>query len=190
MIRIAIVEDEDSYVQVLTGYLKQYETEHSLSFQISVFHDGLDIVSEYKADYDIILLDIQMKHLDGMTTAEKIRELDEDVSFIFITSTIQFAVQGYLVDALGYVVKPVAYLAIFSDSRKSCQKGERRSNRKDYMTIEVEGGQMRLDIGQIYYIESQRHQHSVPYRKRGFSHCRTYEKDRSASKRQRIFQMP
>jgi hypothetical protein len=36
MIRIAIVEDEDSYVQVLTGYLKQYETEHSLSFQISV----------------------------------------------------------------------------------------------------------------------------------------------------------
>ena len=74
MIRIAIVEDEDSYVQVLTGYLKQYETEHSLSFQISVFHDGLDIVSEYKADYDIILLDIQMKHLDGMKTAEKIRD--------------------------------------------------------------------------------------------------------------------
>lgn len=71
MIRIAIVEDEDSYVQVLTGYLKQYETEHSLSFQISVFHDGLDIVSEYKADYDVILLDIQMKHLDGMKTAEK-----------------------------------------------------------------------------------------------------------------------
>ena len=90
MIRIAIVEDEDSYVQVLTGYLKQYETEHSLSFQISVFHDGLDIVSEYKADYDVILLDIQMKHLDGMKTAEKIRELDEDVSFIFITSTIQW----------------------------------------------------------------------------------------------------
>ena len=117
MIRIAIVEDEDSYVQVLTGYLKQYETEHSLSFQISVFHDGLDIVSEYKADYDIILLDIQMKHLDGMKTAEKIRELDEDVSFIFITSTIQFAVQGYLVDALGYVVNrsPILHFLRFSE---------------------------------------------------------------------------
>ena len=157
MIRIAIVEDEDSYVQVLTGYLKQYETEHSLSFQISVFHDGLDIVSEYKADYDIILLDIQMKHLDGMKTAEKIRELDEDVSFIFITSTIQFAVQGYLVDALGYVVKPVAYLAFSQYSRKSCQKGEAKTDKKINMTIEVEGGQMRLDISQIYYIESQRH---------------------------------
>ena len=156
MIRIAIVEDEDSYVQVLTGYLKQYETEHSLSFQISVFHDGLDIVSEYKADYDIILLDIQMKHLDGMKTAEKIRELDEDVSFIFITSTIQFAVQGYLVDALGYVVKPVAYLA-FSQILGKAVKKVKQKQQKDYMTIEVEGGQMRLDISQIYYIESQRH---------------------------------
>ena len=157
MIRIAIVEDEDSYVQVLTGYLKQYETEHSLSFQISVFHDGLDIVSEYKADYDVILLDIQMKHLDGMKTAEKIRELDEDVSFIFITSTIQFAVQGYLVDALGYVVKPVAYLAFSQILGKAVKKGEAKNSKKDYMTIEVEGGQMRLDISQIYYIESQRH---------------------------------
>ena len=44
--------------------------QHSLSFQISVFHDGLDIVTDYKADYDIILMDIQMKHLDGMTTVK------------------------------------------------------------------------------------------------------------------------
>ena len=156
MIRIAIVEDEDSYVQVLTGYLKQYETEHSLSFQISVFHDGLDIVSDYKADYDIILIDIQMKHLDGMTTAEKIRKLDEDVSFIFITSTVSFAVQGYLVDALGYVVKPVSYLA-FSQILGKAIKKVTQKQQKNYLTIEVEGGQMRLDIGQIYYIESQRH---------------------------------
>ena len=188
MIRIAIVEDEDSYVQVLTGYLKQYETEHSLSFQISVFHDGLDIVSEYKADYDIILLDIQMKHLDGMKTAEKIRELDEDVSFIFITSTIQFAVQGYLVDALGYVVKPVAYLA-FSQILGKAVKKVKQKQQKDYMTIEVEGGQMRLDQSDLLH-RKPAPQHSVPYRKRGFSHCRSNEKGGSAFKRQRIFQMP
>lgn len=96
MIRIAIVEDDDSYIRALTGYLEQYGEQHSLSFHTSIFHDGLDIVTDYKADYDIILMDIQMKHLDGMTTAEKIRKLDEDVSFIFITSTVSFAVQGYL----------------------------------------------------------------------------------------------
>ena len=102
MIRIAIVEDDDSYIRALTGYLEQYGEQLSLSFHTTIFHDGLDIVTDYKADYDIILMDIQMKHLDGMTTAEKIRKLDDDVSFIFITSTVSFAVQGYLVDALGY----------------------------------------------------------------------------------------
>lgn len=84
MIRIAIVEDDDSYIRALTGYLEQYGEQHSLSFHTTIFHDGLDIVTDYKADYDIILMDIQMKHLDGMTTAEKIRKLDEDVSFILL----------------------------------------------------------------------------------------------------------
>ena len=122
MIRIAIVEDDDSYIRALTGYLEQYGEQHSLSFHTTIFHDGLDIVTDYKADYDIILMDIQMKHLDGMTTAEKIRKLDEDVSFIFITSTVSFAVQGYLVDALGYVVKPVSYLAFSQILGKAIKK--------------------------------------------------------------------
>ena len=73
--------------------------------------DGIDLVEEYKGQYDIILLDIQMKHLDGMTAAEKIRMVDPDVVIIFITSTVQYAVQGYAVDALGYVLKPVLYPA-------------------------------------------------------------------------------
>ena len=84
MIRIAIVEDDDSYIRALTGYLEQYGEQHSLSFHTTIFHDGLDIVTDYKADYDIILMDIQMKHLDGMTTAEKIRKLDEDVSLFLL----------------------------------------------------------------------------------------------------------
>ncbi|MFR8492404.1 MAG: hypothetical protein ACLVC1_01880 [Mediterraneibacter gnavus] len=73
-----------------------------------------------------------MKHLDGMTTAEKIRELDEDVSFIFITSTIQFAVQGYLVDALGYVVKPVAYLAFSQILGKAVKKVKQKQQKRLY----------------------------------------------------------
>lgn len=156
MIRIAIVEDELSYVETLKGYLKRFGEEQNLSFQISVFSDGLDIVSDYRAEYDVILLDIQMKHLDGMQTAEKIRKLDEDVAFIFITSTVQFAVQGYLVDALGYVIKPVPYLA-FSQLMKKAVRNVSQKQEKTYLTIEVEGGHLRLDTAQILYVESQRH---------------------------------
>lgn len=156
MIRIAIIEDEKEYADLLIDYLKRYETEHAVRFQITTFSDGLDLVSEYKAEYDILLLDIQMKHMDGMTAAEKIRALDEDVSIIFITSTVQFAVQGYLVDALGYVLKPVPYLAFSQLIGKAIKKVQQQQD-KFFLTIDIEAGQLRLEADQIYYIESQKH---------------------------------
>lgn len=155
-LRIAIVEDEKEYVQSLQDFLERYTTEHPMELTTTVFSDGLDIVTDYTACYDIILLDIQMKHMDGMKAAEKIRELDEEVIFIFITSMVRFAVQGYMVDALGYVVKPVPYLA-FSELLEKAVKQVGARQAKDYMTIEVESGYLKLDISQIYYIESQRH---------------------------------
>ena len=156
MIRIAIVEDEKEYVDLLRKYLERYEKENDVRFQISTFTDGLDIASEYKAEYDIILLDIQMKHMNGMDAAGKIRSLDEDVSIIFITSTVQFAVQGYLVDALGYVLKPVPYLAFAQVLRKAVKKAL-AGQEQFALTVDTQSGQMKVDAGQIYYIESQKH---------------------------------
>lgn len=156
MIQIAIVEDEKVYVSTLQKYLKQYEEEHSVNFQIHTFSDGLDIISDYSSEYDIIFMDIQMTHLDGMKTAEKIRSLDEDVAIIFITSTVSFAVQGYLVDALGYIVKPVSYFA-FSQILNKAIKQVKQKQTQYYMHIDVDGGRMRLSTSQIYYIESQKH---------------------------------
>ena len=127
MIQIAIVEDDKGDVRILEGYLKKYMQEYSTVIQIQVFSDGLDIVSDYTAGYDIIFLDIQMKHLDGMKTAERIRTMDENVVFIFITSTVRFAVQGYQVNALGYILKPVSYLAfsqIVSKAVKQVKKNQ------------------------------------------------------------------
>lgn len=156
MIRVAIVEDEKEYAQIICNYLKRYEKEHSVQFHVRAFEDGLDIASDYKPEFDIIFLDIQMKHMDGMRAAEEIRKLDEDVAFIFITSTIQFAVQGYMVDALGYVLKPVPYLAFSQIVGKAIRKAERHLT-KTYLTVDTESGQMRMEINQIYYMESQGH---------------------------------
>lgn len=156
MIRIAIVEDEQEYVQTLKNYINRYEAEQGLNFQIQVFSDGLDIISDYTAGYDIILLDIQMKHLNGMKTAEKIREFDEEVIFIFITSSSQFALEGYMVDALGYILKPVPYLSFSQILNKAIRKTEKRQE-THYITIDVDGGTMRINLESVYYIESQLH---------------------------------
>ena len=150
MIKIAIVEDDKNYSQTLQNYIKKFEQEYHVMFQISIFSDGLDIVSDYSGDFDIILLDIQMKHLDGMKTAQSIRRFDEDVIFIFITSTVEFAIQGYLVDALGYLLKPVPYLPFSQLIQKAIKRIEHKQ-KKSYLTIEVDSNFFKFSIQLVLY---------------------------------------
>lgn len=105
MIRIAIVEDDTGYRSQLGKYIDQYQSDFSETVSVSEFSDGLEIVEKYKSEYDIILMDIQMKHMDGMQAAMRIRDIDKNVIIIFITNSAQFAVQGYKVEALDYVLK-------------------------------------------------------------------------------------
>ena len=115
MIHIAVVEDEKLFAEQILNFIRKYEKENNRQIKVTAYSDGEDIVEDYKGEYDIILMDIQMRFMDGMTAAEKIRSLDDEVIIMFITNMIQYAVRGYEVDAMDYVVKPVEY---FSFSQK------------------------------------------------------------------------
>ena len=95
----------------LEEYLHRYEEEHKEAFEITRYADGDEIVHKYKSQYDIILMDVEMKFMDGMSAAEEIRKIDTEVVIIFITNMPQYAIRGYAVDALDYVLKPVEYFA-------------------------------------------------------------------------------
>lgn len=155
MTHIALVEDEEEYRKVFLGYLRRYEQESGRQFRISVFPDGEDIISSYKADYDLILMDIAMRFMDGMTAAEKIRELDQEVVIIFITNMPQFVMKGYAVDALDYVLKPVNYFAFSQRIDRAISRMSRR--REQYFTVPVRGGIRKLSVSNILYVEVQDH---------------------------------
>ncbi|MCR5417281.1 MAG: LytTR family DNA-binding domain-containing protein [Pseudobutyrivibrio sp.] len=155
MINICIVEDELQQAELLKNYIENYAKSNDVEFNISYLPDGIDLVDEYKAQFDIILLDIQMRHLDGMAAAEKIRKVDSDVIIIFITSTVQYAVQGYAVDALGYVLKPVPYTQFEQLIDKATTRVKAKRQRV-YIKVSVDDKQLKLDCDDIYYIESQR----------------------------------
>ena len=155
MIHIALVEDEEEYRKEFLSYLHRYEQESGRQFRISVFSDGEDIVSSYKADYDLILMDIAMRFMDGMTAAEKIRELDQEVVIIFITNMPQFVMKGYAVDALDYVLKPVNYFAFSQRIDRAISRMSRR--REQYFTVPVRGGIRKLSVSNILYVEVQDH---------------------------------
>jgi DNA-binding LytR/AlgR family response regulator len=155
MIKIAIVEDEASYAKQLQDFLEQYEKEHEESFQVTVYSDGDEIVHKYKAQFDIILMDIEMKFMDGMSAAEEIRKVDSEVVIIFITNMAQYAIRGYAVDALDYVLKPVSYFAFSQRLSRAIIRMKKRETKM--IAINIKGGTVRLDAANIYYIESQGH---------------------------------
>lgn len=155
MINVCIVEDEVAQANLLKEYIDRFSKKSRVQCALTHYGDGIDLVDEYRGQFDIILLDIQMKHLDGMAAAEKIRKVDSDVIIIFITSTVQYAVQGYAVDALGYVLKPVPYLQFEQLFDKAIARVNAKRE-KVFIRVSVDERQIKLDCDSIYYIESQR----------------------------------
>lgn len=151
MIRIAIVEDDPGYRTQLTEFLQRYEKESGESFHITQFSDGMEIIEGYKSDFDIILMDIEMQYMDGMTAAERIRKLDMEVVIIFITNMSQYVMKGYTVDAMDYVLKPISYFSFSQRIDRALQRMRRRTKR--YLAIGYQGGMRKLDISQITYVE-------------------------------------
>ena len=155
MLHIAVVEDDKNYAAQLKEYLERYENETKRKLTVSFFSDGEDIVTDYRADFDIILMDVEMKFMDGMTAAEKIREKDDEVIIIFITNMPQYAIQGYKVDALDYVLKQISYFAF---SQRIDRALTRISKKKTtFVTIQMKGGKGRLDVSLLCYVEVRDH---------------------------------
>ena len=108
MYRIAIVEDEEQDYLRAQGYLNRYGQEKNISFNIQRYESAEVFLTNYQSQHDIVFMDIRMGGMDGMRAARKLREMDQAVILIFLTSLAQYAVQGYEVDALDYILKPLA----------------------------------------------------------------------------------
>lgn len=156
MPRIAIVEDDDRCAAQLEGYVLQYGQEHGLTMQVTRFRDGADLVEEYHPLWDILLMDIEMPLLDGMSTARRIRESDRDVLILFITTMGQYAIQGYEVDALDFVLKPVSYRRFATRMDKAFRVLNRNPER--YLVLPNGERRERVSARDILYIEVQNHE--------------------------------
>ena len=96
-----------------------------------------------------------MQFLDGMAAAREIRRIDREVIIIFITNMAQYAIQGYAVDALDYVLKPVSYFALSQRLNRAIARLKQR--KRTFVAVPVKVGVRKLDTAQIYFVESQDH---------------------------------
>lgn len=152
MVRLAVVEDDPGTMRQMCAYMAQYDREQGTHHQVTSFYDGDEILDEYESVYDAVLLDIQMKRIDGLRTARKIREKDENVVLVFVTNMANYAIKGYEVNAYDFVLKPVTYFSISKILEKIDKLMER--HRQDLLSIPTAEGMMQLRTKEIVYFES------------------------------------
>lgn len=152
MYKIAIVEDDNSASELLKSFIERYSTEKGVNFEVERFVDGLDFICKYSVPFNIVIMDIEMPNMNGLESAKKLRKIDDLANIIFATNMARYAIKGYEVDAIGFLVKPIGYSAFSLQLNKAIKRIEYEKHNDEL--IEFEGGVIkRLSLKSIYYIE-------------------------------------
>lgn len=152
MIKIAVCDDEVRFVSQIKELLTDYEKEIEEDLVICEFYDGIMLLDKYDCSYDIIFLDIKMPYMNGIKVAEKIRSLDPNVTIVFLTSLLEYAVDGYKVHAANYLIKPVNKKKLTKEIENLIEKS--REEVRECLLVENADGQFRIPVSSIKYIET------------------------------------
>lgn len=152
MIRIAVAEDSAEDQELLSQHIRCFAEKTDEAVSLSIFHNGMELLEAYRPElWDLVMLDIEMPVLDGLSAAQELRRLDTDILIMFITNMAQYALKGYEVDALDYVLKPLSYYA-FALKLKKVQRILREKAGESRMLL-FDGELRRVPVQSILYIE-------------------------------------
>ena len=147
--RIAICDDEEIYRVELKTILDKLLI--NVDYDIDTFDDGRQLMESFsKAPYDLVFLDIEMPAVDGITLAKSIRSRSENVFIVFLTGHIEYALEGYEVNALRYLTKPVD----IGKLKEVIRYGQVKQGSARQLIIREDGEEILIDIGDVIYMES------------------------------------
>lgn len=151
MRNIAIVEDNAADRDRLEGYLRTYQERTGEVFEIWHTSDGDEFKEKYSPRYDIIFLDIEMPGTDGIHTAEFIHSRDPHAVIAFITHAAQYAVQGYRLGAVDYIMKPLRYEMFEHKLTRILRRADLRKVRS--ILLRTADRVYRVSVPDILYVE-------------------------------------
>lgn len=159
-VNFAICDDENKELEYLTSIIDEWGNLICNTVQIKRFSSAESFLFDYEESrsFDILLLDIQMKELDGISLAQKIRQTDTRAQIIFITGFDEYMGKGYDVAALHYLLKPVKKEKLFEVLNKAA---ENLHKSESYCIFDTESGTRKIAVSDIIYIEAFGHSSQI-----------------------------
>lgn len=153
MIKVAFCDDDISVLSEISALLDLYCEKRKQNITYTTFNSSLELLSEIEKEmrFDILFLDVMIPGENGVSTAKEIRQHDRVVKIIFLTSSSEFAVQSYAVDAYYYQMKPIGeedFFRLMDSVIAECMKAEQRS-----LILHCKNGITRIDLNRLEYCE-------------------------------------
>ena len=155
LIRVAIVEDDGAERERLRACLRWLEESEGLRFHVTEFSSGTAFIGSFEPGYDLVFMDIEMPGMDGMETARALRKMDASVLLIFVTNMAQYAIAGYEVDALDFILKPVNRYSFAIKMKRAAARIPKRI--EEYVTVKTEGELRQLPIASVRWLDIDGH---------------------------------
>ena len=148
--RIAVCDDEERFRLDIKKHIDQIY--NSLDVVVDSFSGGRELLAAFETrPYDLVFLDIEMPEMDGITLAKKLRVCSEKVFIVFLTGHVEYALEGYEVNALRYLTKPVQDDKL----REVLRYVSDKMVEKKQILIKVDGEEHLIDVSDILYFEAQ-----------------------------------
>ena len=150
MFRIAVVEDEQIHRDILVKYIAEWKRHKAVDAEVETFHSSDAFYFTWCEDqrFDVLFLDICMEGTDGVSLARRLREKGKTVNIIFTTGIADYMQEGFEVEALHYLLKPIDRKKVWECLEKCLSRKEDDSR---LILLPTEEGLIKTDVEQILY---------------------------------------
>lgn len=153
---LAYCDDEIIQLEYMEHLTKQWALERGETLHFFAYRSGEELLFEHEDGYpfDLLILDIDMKEMDGMSLAKKIRKTDKNLTILFLTNHKEYVFEGYEVNAFRYILKPIEEDKLYPLLDEILQQGQKD---KPYLIEQIAGEKVKLYLEDILFLETNGH---------------------------------